>query len=371
MFLDLRKAFDTLSHSVLLSKLDNYGIRGIANDWFHSYLSNRHLRYKLKNANQESYSDKYPVTFGAPQGSVLGPLLFLLFTNDLHKHLESCGCILFADDTMMYMSHSNLNYINYCIEQDLQIVADWFKANSLTLNLSKSVAMMFKPKNAVGKITSLQIKQLTLPLVKETKFLGVWLDDELNVTSHLNRLSAKIKRNVYLLRNHKNTLHSYTLKLIYLAQIQSHINYGLVLWGGMASLEQLNKLRTTQNKCVQLIKPRLPLDRAYIDLNLLNLDQLIDLEYKKLGYKISKGLLPKKMLEILNCDQFSSSLITTHNYNTRKKDVPNMPRSHTKCYQRSFLCNGLRALNSLNPDLLYCSTITSFVKKCKQKYASQ
>ena len=141
VFLDLSNAFDTLSHSVLLEKLERYGIRGITNDWFCSYLKNRELKCKLKNENQETDSSKYTVTFGAPQGSVLGPLLFLLFTNDLHKHLVNCECILFADDTTIYMCHDNLNYINFCIEQDLLIISDWFKANSLTLNLTKSDAM--------------------------------------------------------------------------------------------------------------------------------------------------------------------------------------------------------------------------------------
>ena len=134
---------------------------------------------------------------------MLGPLLFLLFTNDLHKYLVNCGCILFADDDTIYMCHDNLNYINFCIEQDLLIISDWFKANSLILNLTKSAAMMFKHKNSNGKITGLQIEQVTLPLVREAKFLGIWLGDELSWNCHLSKLSAKIKRNVYLMRNHK------------------------------------------------------------------------------------------------------------------------------------------------------------------------
>ena len=165
-------------------------------------------------------------------------------------------------------------------------------------------------------------------------------------------------------------LDCHTLKLIYLAQIKSHINYGLVLWGGMANTEQLNKIKNTQIKCMKLIKPKHELQRIYKELQILSVDQLIELEYKKLAYKLSKNLLPPKILEIISSDQQSASLKKTHNYNTRKKSLLNHPRSQTKLYQNSFLCRGIRAASELSEADLSCKTLNKFVQTQKKRYRS-
>ena len=190
LFLDLLKAFDTLDHELLLSKLERYGVRGTALFWFKSYLNNRTFRVKCSTQDGLTYSSCYPNNCGTPQGSCLGPLLFLLFTNDLHLMLEYCRCILFADDTTLYISHRNHNYIEWCIQHDLETLQDWFRANKLTLNINKTVCMQFTKKQK--RHYKIVIDDETLPVVTKTKFLGIWIDNKLNWQTHFDQVCLKI-----------------------------------------------------------------------------------------------------------------------------------------------------------------------------------
>ena len=209
LFLDLSKAFDTLDNKRLLTKLEHYGIRGIALRWFESYLESRSLRVKCFDRDSSNYmfSDYHQIDFGTPQGSCLGPLLFLIYTNDIQKHLEFTNCILLADDTTIYFSHDNVNFLKFAIEHDLGILVDWFRANGLTLNLGKSECILFKA-NSKSKLTmsSIEAEGVKIPFVDHTKFLGIWIDKFLDWDHHTRILIRKLKQKLKLLNIEKNLL---------------------------------------------------------------------------------------------------------------------------------------------------------------------
>ena len=247
-------------------------------------------------------SNDYPVEYGTPQGSCLGPLLFLIFCNDLHLQLSLCNSILFADDTTIYKSHSNLRYLKWCVEEDLRTVSDWLRANKLTLNVDKTVCLMF-PKNQKPVEITIKLNDQPIKEVSETKFLGVWIDTKLNWTSHLNKLFIKLNQSIGLIRKGKNFLDTHSLRILYFAQFQSHLNYGLSIWGNMISSTSLNKLQRLQNTCVTLLGKNQTTEDIYKKLKIMRVDQLIKLENCKFAYKMYNKLLPTKVINLVMQDQ--------------------------------------------------------------------
>jgi retron-type reverse transcriptase len=175
LFIDLSKAFDTIDHSLLLKKLYSYGIRGLAYDYIKSYLSNR-LQYVETHGMSSSLLS---ITCGVPQGSILGPILFLLYINDISACTKLLKLFLFADDTTILYSSKDINELIKTMNKELETISDWFKLNKLSLNTAKTNYMIFKPiKNEIIH-PNLLLNETAVVRVHSTRFLGVEIDEKL------------------------------------------------------------------------------------------------------------------------------------------------------------------------------------------------
>ena len=332
LFLDLSKAFDTLEHEVLLNKMDRYGIRGTSLDWFSSYLKDRKIRVKchVARSGKLEYSDYQIVNYGAPQGSCLGPLIFLIFTNDLHKQLNHCSSILFADEITLYKTHRNLNYLKCCIQDDMHTLTDWFRANKLTLNIEKMICILFQQLGSC-KDLEIEIDTFTIKSSKETKFLGIWLDKHLTWSTHVQKLTTNLKQNLNLLKHGNKLMTTKCKRLVYYAHIQSHLQYGILLWGNSLTNLQICKLTKIQKTCLEYIAP----NSSFKDNKILKLESLIELENAKFGYKLVHGILPKRIESACMFDHNKVKLVKSHKYTTRHKKIPNVPTRMNKKYRAS------------------------------------
>ena len=174
LFCDLTKAFDTISHPILLEKLKVYGVRGIANSWFRSYLNNRQ-QFTVYNNSSSSYNR---INVGVPQGSILGPILFSIYINDITHTSNLLDFILFANDTTIFIKGKDINELKIILNRELGLVVDWIKSNKLTLNIKKKTYYMIShPLMTHTPDIIIKINDLILKQVNEIKFLGITLDN--------------------------------------------------------------------------------------------------------------------------------------------------------------------------------------------------
>lgn len=315
IFLDLCKAFDVVNHEILIQKLKNIGLVSTVLELFQSYLENR-IQYTVIDGHE---SDRIKVTGGVPQGSVIGPLLFIIYINDICNIKLNGKVILFADDTGLFYS-GTIQDIFKKAQEDLDKIFQWTANNKIKLNEKKCTYMLFKvnkPENQDLFINGIKILESD-----KTKYLGLILDKELKFTDHIEHLISKLHSLSFMLGRTAYLFNGKTKYLIYHANISSILNYLAAFWG-QARKQDIEKLQVAQNKLLKILfqkNPRTHTEDLYKELKLLNIDKIIKLDSVKLIHKIKNNNICTGIDIKLNSE--------IHTYFTRtNQDVHILPKT--------------------------------------------
>ena len=291
IFIDLQKAFDTVNHQILLQKLEHYGIRGIANCWFSSYLSARKQNVSVNG----HISDHFNISCGVPQGTVLGPPLFLLYINDLPNVSKLLTFYLFADDTNIYLSSSDLIKLQKTMNRDLRKVRKWLAANRLALNIEKTNYVIFhSPNRKISEPISIKIGRKRIRGENTVKFLCVLLDSNLNWKPRITELSKKLARTVGVFFKIRHFVPLDTLKLLYYSLFYAFVSYGIAIWG-LTHKTLINTVFLIQKKILKAVTfsdTTVHSDPIFSRLGLLKVGDIFQLQLLSFMYDCYHGLAP-------------------------------------------------------------------------------
>lgn len=359
VFMDFKRAFETIDRNRLIKKLEVYGIRGTEKRWFESYLT---LRYqKTKFNNQES--NKLIIDLGVPQGSVLGPLLFILYINDIELNCENCNINLFADDTLISVSDINLESAIIKINNNLHTISEWLKINKLKLNTDKTKAMIIGHRTIpIDLNTDIKIENVKLECVSQFKYLGVIIDNKLKFNGNVDYILKKVSKKISFLGRLTNKL-SMTAKItVYKTLIAPHFNYcASILF--LCNEGDISKLQKQQNRALRIILKCSKYTRVkdMLDtLDWLSIRQTITLNSLLLIFKSINNLLPRYMTKnlIYNRD--------IHNYQTRTRDDFRLPTATKTTTQNTLYYKGLKIFNELPTDAKQTTSVAAFRELCTE-----
>ena len=293
IYMDLSKAFDTLNHDILLDKLSYYGVDGTALQWFDSYLSNRSMYVEIDNMK----SSVRTLTTGVPQGSILGPLLFLIYMNDISNSSNLFKFILFADDTNLfstieYTLPTHTSNVNELLNNELANIYEWLTVNRLSLNLTKTKYMIFHPiqKDISSLVPTVIINGIQIEKVHNFNFLGVCLDSNLKWDGHIKLLASKLGKYSGILNKLKRYIPIDILRILYCSMVNSHLNYAILSWGFACS-----RLKKMQKRIIRIItcsKYNAHTSPLFKSLRILTLDDMLRLNTLKFYYKYLHNELP-------------------------------------------------------------------------------
>jgi len=346
LFLDLKKAFDTVDHSLLIRKLNSTGIKGKELNWFVSYLNDRTQAVKIGN----SLSTFRQVQVGVPQGSILGPLLFILYVNDLQMSVN-CKIVMYADDTTLLFRSSDPASLQTHLDYNMEQISSWFFKNKLTLNIKKTKFMLFGTPPKLNKFSnvSLMFDNTIIEKVDSFKYLGLVFDSHMSWLNHVDYLKSTIAKRCGVIQRVKCYLPKHILKMLAEAMVMPHFDYCSPVWTN-CNQELKTKMQRLQNRLARIILSadiRTPINDMMDLLHWLKLNDRWTNHMLIIIFKCLNGIAPNYLSSKFT---FTNSI---HNYSTRTQTSNNIvvPRSFSNTGMRTFHTRAAYLWNSLPRDV--------------------
>ena len=347
-----------VDHKILLEKREHYDIRDVALSWFKSYLNNREQFVNL-NGQRSSFSK---VECGVPQGSILGPLLFLIYINDLSNISKVLDFILFADDTNIFFSHKD-NILSETLNSELSTLTQWCNASKLSINFKKSNYMIFLPRQKRQRLDMLiNINTNKIERVKETVFLGVILDENLSWIPHISNVTRKIAKSIRIIYKSSFCLQPSFLRTLYYSLVYPYLMYCVTVWGSTYK-SNLLRIVLVQKKAIRILSKvsfDSHTDPLFKQHGILTIQKIYLSQIGNFMFRFSKGLLPNSFSDMFKLTN------QMHSYSTRKSHKFFIFLSRTNLKQFSIRFRGPKFFNLLPLDIVNCNSISFFNIKLKE-----
>lgn len=361
VFLDFKRAFETVNRNLLLLKLKNFGFGQKVLNLLRDYLENRLQVVKFN----DTESSPQICNHGVPQGTVMGPNLFTLYINDIVQYVDKCSIQLFADDTLLYYAANSVTEVISVINKELHIIQGWLGSNSLVVNVQKTKFMLIRSRYNFSDINNhngVYIYDTKLEQVRECKYLGIMIDDNLTFSTHATYISSKIAKKVNIISRLRNTLSGYSKLLIYKTIVNPHFNYcASVLF--LFNNKQIYNIQKKQNQamrailnCSRYTSVRNMLEKT----ELLSVRQMVYLNSMVVIYKIKNRLLPQHLAEhLMYVDDI-------HQHETRSRGDFYVSTVTTGYSQNNLFHKGLVEFNRLPREVKNSQTLVLFKRNCRR-----